>query len=680
MNLRRHILGAIRFVGRHCRGPLPDGLAAGAAAFAAAVLSLCWLYHAAYHAQIDEVRSGLVRFAQAAASCIDVADHETLRDASQHNGDEYQRIIAPLEHLHRCAPDIKYIYTARVVDGVVRFVLDTAEPIDADGDGVIDQARLMEEFDDVDPRLFEVLQSGEALALAEPVTDKWGTFLTAYAPLIDRDGCVVAVVGVDMLASEFATRLTGVRQALLQGLIPALLISAVAAFVVYGVRNHERRVREQREHYAKAMEHNNALLSAAIKATEQATRAKSDFLAKMSHELRTPLAAIIGFSEMLIDEDESDADPHTRDISQTISRNGEHLLGLINDILDLSRIEARKLAVTKVRVSPAELANEVLHMLAPRAAIKGLRCELHIDGPVPETIESDPMRIKQVLVNLMGNAIKFTSAGTVRLILDYPDPVAGPLRLRVVDSGIGISAEAQSRLFRPFEQADQFTTRRFGGSGLGLAISRELAALLGGEVNVSSVAGEGSTFTLTVDPGPRAAIRLRTYAGEFPAIGPATHQPDVPAQSDAVATPRRPAPAPLANQRVLLVEDGPDNQRLISAMLRKAGAEVTLAPDGQEGCAAVVAANQHRRPFDLIVMDMQMPVLDGYEATRRLRQSGVKTPILALTAHAMSDDRARCLEAGCDEFATKPIDRRRLLDTCAALIAQRRAAPAAEGA
>ena len=385
---------------------------------------------------------------------------------------------------------------------------------------------------------------------------------------------------------------------------------------------------------------------AAREAAEAASRAKSEFLANTSHEIRTPLTAIIGYTDMLLDRDITNAERVAH--VDAIRRNGEHLLAVMNDILDLSKIEAGKMTLEQVACSPIVLVSEVAEFMRPRATAKGLAFDLEWSGPMPERITTDPTRLRQILLNLVSNAVKFTERGGVRMVasLDDRDPERPLLRIDVVDTGIGMTSDQQTGLFQPFVQADVTTTRRFGGSGLGLLITRRLADLLGGEVSVGSELGRGSTFSVTVATGSLEGVRMvERPSGARPALAP-------------VAVPMEPLAC-----RVLLVEDGPDNQRLIATILRKAGAEVTVAGNGQAGCDLVREATIRGEPYDVVLMDMQMPVLDGYEATAQLRRGGYRRPVIALTAHAMQGERERCLAAGCDDFLCKPITRAALVDT-----------------
>jgi PAS domain S-box-containing protein len=394
-------------------------------------------------------------------------------------------------------------------------------------------------------------------------------------------------------------------------------------------------------------------LSKAKRQAEAANRAKSEFLANMSHEIRTPMTAIIGYADVLLD---SAKDPDTIESAQIIKRNGHHLLGLISDILDLSKIEAGKHELAFLACSPQKIVSDVVGTMRVRADAKGLRLSAEHKTNSPPTIVTDPGRLRQVLVNLVGNAIKYTEVGSVQVVvrLDGTSQSDGKLSFDVIDTGIGMSEEQVATLFQPFSQADASASRRFGGSGLGLAISKRLADMLGGDITVSSLPGKGSTFSLSIATGPPAGAQA----------------PDCPAETPETPFPTTSDPKKL-DCRILLAEDGPDSQRLIAALLRKAGAAVAVAENGQIAFDLALAAQQAGNPFDLIFMDMQMPVVDGYEATRRLRHAGYAKPIIALTAHAMTDDRQKCLDAGCDDYVTKPIDRADLLETVAKYAAGR---------
>ena len=408
---------------------------------------------------------------------------------------------------------------------------------------------------------------------------------------------------------------------------------------------------------------------------ETANRAKSEFLANMSHEIRTPMAAILGFADVLLEHLETSESSHPDDLvkvdaARTIKRNGEYLLEIINDILDLSKIEAGRLEIERLRCPPRQIISDVAALMQVRAEAKSLPLKIEYASPIPETIETDPTRLRQILVNLVGNAIKFTSKGEVRLIVRLVRETTTEPRFQVsvIDSGIGMSQKQMARLFRPFTQADSSTTRRFGGTGLGLTISKRLTEMLGGEIHVESEAGKGSTFSVTVDVGSLDGV---------PMIEVSRPSDESSCAADRAA--QAAANMPRLDCHVLLAEDGFDNQRLISFVLKKAGARVTVVDNGQQAVEAILGeppdvttpAATPATSFDVVLMDMQMPVLDGYSATRRLRDAGYQGPVVALTAHAMSHDRGKCLEAGCDDYTTKPINRVELLNLVAKYASRR---------
>ncbi len=385
-------------------------------------------------------------------------------------------------------------------------------------------------------------------------------------------------------------------------------------------------------------------LVAAKEVAEEANKAKSEFLANMSHEIRTPLTAILGYSEMLMDEGTSPQE--RKEHSLVILRNGKHLLNLVNDILDISKIEADKLVLERRPCSIHAIVADVVSMMRVRAIEKHLTLTARYVTPMPWTILTDEARLRQALINLVGNAIKFTSTGEVSIsisLVQGQQDIPPMIQVDVHDTGIGISAEAIKSLFRPFTQADSSTTRKFGGTGLGLTITKRIIEKMGGQVQVQSTPGQGSTFTLVVPTGPLEGIAMVEHTAE--AMAETTEAPHQPERTH-----------PLEGLRILLAEDGPDNQLLIRTVLSKAGAEVEVV---ENGLLAVQAATA--RPFDLVLMDMQMPEMDGYEATGQLRAKGYEAPIVALTAHALSSDRARCIDAGCTDYLTKPIDRAALI-------------------
>ncbi len=380
---------------------------------------------------------------------------------------------------------------------------------------------------------------------------------------------------------------------------------------------------------------------------EAANKAKSRFLATMSHEMRTPMAAILGYNDLLMDP-KIDSSARNNYL-MVIRRNGEKLLLLINDILDLSKIEAGKITLNIQRCNLVSMLAEVAGMMRPRAELRGDMLSVEYMTELPETILIDANRLRQAIVNIVGNAVKFTENGQVRIkvhFLPHWRDNRPAVKIDVADTGIGISEEFLSHLFQPFNQGDAATSQKYGGTGLGLAISKHILELLEGELAVKSVRGGGSTFTIIIPAGDLMGVKIFQKPQEIiEDPGPNNYPHD--SQN-------------LSGLKILLAEDNFDNQELIKITLSRAGAKVAIAENGR--IAVEKALNES---FDVILMDLNMPDMDGYEATRLLRSRGYDRPILALTANVMSDDRERCLAAGCNDHLGKPIDNMQMLRTIA---------------
>mgnify|MGYP006276658087 CR=1 FL=1 len=399
---------------------------------------------------------------------------------------------------------------------------------------------------------------------------------------------------------------------------------------------------QQQQHMEALVEQRTRELSAAKAQAELASETKSAFVANISHEIRTPLTAIIGFSESLLADDQS---LEEREMAvHTIIRTGRHLQGLINDILDLSKIEADRIEVEQQIVSLPDLFRDISGVAQVLAREKRLAFSCDYVLPLPVHITGDVLRIKQVLINLIGNACKFTpSPGTVGLSVSL-DSVHQQLTVAVQDSGIGIASTDQERLFQPFTQADSSTSRRFGGTGLGLSISRSLARLMGGDIKVISEQDAGSLFLVTFATGSLQNVPLVEDLQIF-------HQADG-KNTVNVLRPRQ------LKGRVLVAEDNGDNQRLISLLLRRTGVEFTIVANG-----LLAVETAQAQEFDLVLIDMQMPLMGGLEATELLRYTGFSSPIIVLTANAGLEDREKAKVAGCSGFLTKPIDQQAFYET-----------------
>lgn len=379
-----------------------------------------------------------------------------------------------------------------------------------------------------------------------------------------------------------------------------------------------------------------AELVAAKEEAERANRLKSAFLTNMSHEIRTPLGAILGFTDLMRDPTLSTRE--RENFARIVNRNGEQLSTIINDILDLSKVEAGHLALEFAQTNPSEIVADVATLLQINADVKGLRLQFSSDPTTPATLVTDPARLRQILLNVIGNAIKFTTSGSVRVRSYGEDPC---VFFEVIDTGIGIPESARERIFEAFVQADVTLSRKFGGTGLGLALSRQLARSLGGDVKITDTAvGRGTRFLISVankpeklpDNGIDSTLR----------VVDSTHQ-----NKDL-----------LRGMRALVVDDSEDNRMLIGHFLNGYGAQVDFATNGLEGCRKALNGS-----FDVVLMDIQMPEMDGYTATMKLRESGYNKPIVALTAHAMGEARQKCLHVGCSDHLTKPINVKELVAT-----------------
>ncbi|MEM7165646.1 MAG: ATP-binding protein [Planctomycetota bacterium] len=481
--------------------------------------------------------------------------------------------------------------------------------------------------------------------------------------------CGYAILGTDALVIEDATKdprtvdnalVTGEPGIRFYAGVPLRLSSGEALGTLCVIDTKPRKADQRlldRLHALAAQAAAQLELRHKIDALEQAngeirdaSESKSAFLAEMSHEVRTPMTAILGFADLLATDDEFRSKPEqANEAIGVIQRNAQHLLSVINDILDLSKLEAGKISFDAVTFDPAAVIEGVISLLSPQAREKGVALDVRYGNALPNQVVSDPTRLRQILLNVTGNALKFTDSGKV-VITCPADSDTESLNFSITDTGIGMTPEQLERVrcFDAFTQADASTTRKFGGTGLGLRISHMLAQVLGGGLWIDSEPGVGTTTTFSI----------ATWNGQASATLTDT---------DGVATQSLQAEV-LADRRILIAEDGADNQLLIGYMLRRAGAATVFANTGQEALDLINDVDE--APFDLVLMDMRMPELDGYEATHLLREQGSSLPIVALTANAMAGDQERCLNAGCDAFLTKPLDRQQLIETCRAACAQ----------
>lgn len=758
--------------------PLPLALCLAAALFVGAALSMEAVVTSARHVLRDTMQRSMLNTARMAALSVNPRLHADIRDTHQDGSPLYEQVAAPMRIVREVVPDLRYVYTFRPDGDLVRFVVDSTPPGDLDRDGVDDHSYVNEIYESPDPAMRAAIANGTSVVTREAITDRWGRWLSAYAPVRNANGTIECFVGVDMDASQYQARLARMDDARNIGLGVAGFASMFLGCVVYALRRsglrairaarrtadrlertaynipgaifeyrefpdgrrtmpfasnglfdvlglHPEEVRddataasaivheEDQQRLRVAVMESKAGLSLwheeyrvrrsdgevrwiegraipiplhdssvvwygyicditerkrtelaleQAKATaEAANRAKSEFVAKVSHELRTPLSAIAGYAELLREGPQAGGEsPITEsDAVDAISRNSAHLLALVNDILDVARIEAGQMATTRAPTDLRELAEDIMDGFRLRVADRRLSLYTQMDRAVPRLILSDPVRLRQVITNLVTNAVKFTDRGSVWLSI-RPEG-ASEIAISVRDTGPGLDPDQVEKLFKPFTQVDNSMSRSFGGAGLGLAICKQIAELLGGRIGVQSTPGRGSEFTVVI---PRLEPSEGQLAPAAPVVErrPGTHERLALAGASWGAVPAPlPGPEPLEGVRILLAEDGPDNARLLRHHLRTAGAIVTHVWDGRAATRLVEAQNGEEIPFDLVLLDMQMPEMDGYQAAEHMRASGVAIPIVALTAHASDADRARCLAAGCDDYASKPLPRNELV-------------------
>jgi signal transduction histidine kinase/CheY-like chemotaxis protein len=662
-----HILK--RLFGR-VEGPLLHGMLAGCAIMVISSLGLIYLWQSAREAQLDAVRTELKQLARVAATLVDGDRHRLLTSQAQAGNPDHLALLAPLVKFHKATSDIIYVYTAILQKNRIYYVLGTDYLYRIEGDNETPE-EIMAPHDTLDPTLRRALEQHVVAVNTEPVKEAVRSYMSAYAPFYDSQGRFVGVIGVDMWVRDFDARVAAIRRAGIGALIAVAILSLLAGLFVY--RLNRAAVRAQRRDRIVQARLAEAKQQAEVQAqrAKAASKAKSEFLAMMSHEIRTPMNGVLGFGRLLL---ETPLTAEQREYAQMVQRSGDALLIIINDVLDYSKIEAGRMSVEQIEVDLRTVCEDVLKMLQSPAAARGLGMSLSYEASLPGLIKGDPVRIRQVLLNLANNAVKFTERGAVRIEVSQPE--AARIKICVVDTGVGMSDEQMQRMFQHFTQADSSTTRRYGGTGLGLAISKTLVELMGGSIGVQSAVGAGSTFWFTLPCDAAAAaevtVPVLTSAVAMPAgvkllpevaVAPGLAAPPELAVSFEAGVPPVLVAAEPQAARVLLVEDNFVNQRVAVYMLTKLGHQVEVAGHGRDAIDKLGKAN-----YDVVLMDCQMPEMDGFEATRIIRDHTSQVlahdiPIIAMTANAFPEDRARALACGMNDFLAKPVDRATLAIT-----------------
>jgi signal transduction histidine kinase/ActR/RegA family two-component response regulator len=640
-------------------GPLLHAMVAGSVIMVISSLGLFYLWHSAWDAQLDAVRTELKQLARVAATLVDGDRHRLLRSQEQAGSADHVGLLAPLVKFHKATSDIIYVYTAVLEKNRIYYVLGTDYLYRVGGDNETAE-QIMAPHDTWDPTLRRALEQHEVAVNEQPVKEAVRSYMSAYAPFYDSVGRFVGVVGVDMWVRDFDARVGAIRRAVIGAFAAVAMLSVLAGFVVYRLSRTARQARQRDRIIQARLADAKQQAEVQAQRAEAASKAKSDFLAMMSHEIRTPMNGVLGFANLLL---ETPLNAEQREFAETVQRSGDALLTVINDVLDYSKIEAGRMTVEQIDFDLRSVCNEVCRILQSTIADRGLAMTLTYDEKLPRMIKGDPVRLRQVLLNLAGNAVKFTERGTVRIELSQLEE--GEVKISVVDSGIGITEEQLDRMFRRFTQADSSTTRRYGGTGLGLAISKTLVELMGGAIGVNSQAGVGSTFWFTLPliaasqaqteiqaPAPTASA---AEAAEVPVLVTAVAVP--PIALDAADLPPVSLPPVEQGSRLLLVEDNFVNQRVAVYMLSKLGHQVDVAKHGRDAVDML-----SKSAYDLVLMDCQMPEMDGFEATRIIRDRSSKVldheiPVVAMTANAFPEDRARALASGMNDFLAKPVDR-----------------------
>ncbi len=566
----------------------------------------------------EDMQAKFIEDVQVVAQSIDVERIATLSGSEKDlHSPDYVQLKDQLTRMRCAKSGVRFLYLmGQHRDGVVFFSVCSLPP---DHEDYSPPGQLYTEIPDSNLQVFD----GKREYIVGPLTDRWGTYMNAMVPIKDpQTGDVVAVIGMDIDTSDWNNVI--IRQCVAPVLLILLALLLVVVVVV-------------REESARALRKSEKELRIAKQKAEVATEVKSEFLANMSHEIRTPMNAILGFTEILMSKI---TDEQHREYLSTISSSGESLLRIINDILDISRIEAGKLELHYEAVNQYTLFDEIKQMFYLQIKNKGLDFQMDVDPDLPELLVLDGMRLRQILINLFGNAVKFTESGYIKLSVykEYKAEDHSKLDLifSVQDTGIGIPDDRKKQIFDAFKQQDGETSVKYGGTGLGLSITKRLTEMMGGEILLQSEVGKGSTFSIRLKDVAIASVVEQTEAEKAVSIEPIIFE----------------------NPAILIVDDVDSDRFLLRGFLKPHKTNILEARNGKE---AVHLAKRYKP--DVILMDAKMPVMDGYEATRIIK--GTKDlkaiPVIGITAYAMRDDENKVWDAGCDGYLKKPVSRNELI-------------------